>query len=133
MVQTITSITKLLLVIVQTTDTIENRRANYVEQIANGILSYRLNSLVLAGNAPFEGVGSSHGLTFNQADVSQVIAQMQPDKWAESLSALVLEIRRMVEFGITVDDALWATLNQFAKLTLVESTGNSRLGAGPAD
>jgi hypothetical protein len=35
--------------------------------------------------------------------------------------------------GITVDDALWATLNQFAKLTLVESTGNSRLGAGPAD
>jgi LDH2 family malate/lactate/ureidoglycolate dehydrogenase len=35
--------------------------------------------------------------------------------------------------GITVDDALWATLNQFAKLTLVESTGNSRLRAGPAD
>lgn len=87
-------------------DTIVNRRANYVEQIANGILSYRLNSLVLAGNAPFEGVGSSHGLTFNQADVSQVIAQMQPDKWAESLSALVLEIRRMVEFGVSEQELI---------------------------
>ena len=87
-------------------DTIVNRRSNYVEQIANGILSYRLNSLVLAGNAPFEGVGSSHGLTFNQADVSQVIAQMQPDKWAESLRALVLEVRRMVEFGVTEQELI---------------------------
>ena len=87
-------------------DTILNRRKDFVEQIANGILSYRLNSLVLAGNAPFEGVGSSHSFTFNQLDLTQVIAQTQPEKWAESLTTLVVEIRKIMEFGISEQELI---------------------------
>ena len=89
-----------------TPDTILNRRKDFVEQIANGILSYRLNSLVLAGNAPFEGVGSSHSFTFNQLDLTQVIAQTQPEKWAESLTTLVVEIRKIMEFGISEQELI---------------------------
>ena len=87
-------------------DTILNRRKDFVEQIANGILSYRLNSLVLDGNAPFEGVGSSHSFTFNQLDLTQVIAQTQPEKWAESLTTLVVEIRKIMEFGISEQELI---------------------------
>ena len=87
-------------------DTILNRRADFVEQLANGILSYRLNSLVLAGDAPFEGVGSSHNFTFNQLDLTQVIAQTQPEKWAESLTTLVVEIRKIMEFGISEQELI---------------------------
>ena len=106
-------------------DTIINRRSDYVEQIANGILSYRLNSLVLAGNAPFEGVGSSHSFTFNQLDLTQVIAQTQPENWADSLTTLVVEIRKIIEFGVSEQELIRevkATRNALVTAAQSEST-----------
>ncbi len=106
-------------------DTVLTRRSEYVEQIANDILAYRLNSLVLAGQAPFQGVSSSHSFTFEQIDVTQVVAQTEPEQWASSLETLVVEIRRMLAFGITEQElqrSISAMRNRLVTAAQSEST-----------
>ena len=82
-------------------DSIETRRANTLVQLANGILNYRLNSLVLAGNAPFEGAGAGHSVQFAAVELSQVVAQTTVENWSASLELLVNEVEKMKRFGVT--------------------------------
>lgn len=82
-------------------DTIETRRANTIVQLANGILNYRLSSLVLAGNAPFEGAGAGHSVQFSAVELSQLAAQTTVENWSDSLAVLVNEVEKMKRFGVT--------------------------------
>ena len=82
-------------------DTIETRRANTIVQLANGILNYRLSSLVLAGNAPFEGAGAGHSVQFSAVELSQLVAQTSIENWSNSLAVLVNEVEKIKRFGVT--------------------------------
>jgi zinc protease len=86
-------------------DSVNARRERYLQAVANGILNYRLQSLTLTGEAPFEGAQNTHFSLFDELEITSVQAVTSPQRWREALTALVVEIIKIQEYGVTWDEA----------------------------
>ena len=73
--------------------------------IANSVLNYRLSSKLLTGEASFENAYHAKFNLFERADISLSLVSTSPDRWRAALSELLVEIRKIQEFGVTWEEA----------------------------
>ncbi|USA38526.1 M16 family metallopeptidase [Pelagerythrobacter marinus] len=82
-------------------DTLARRRANFLRDLGNSIVSRRLSRMVDEGEAPFLAGSLA---SYSQRDIVDGVAvrvRSEEGKWQESLAAADVEIRRALEFGFT--------------------------------
>ncbi len=80
-------------------DTIANRRANVTRQIAQAMLNLRYEEAVKEPETPFlqAQAGDAGGMRVFEGGDLTVISR--PDAWQEALTAAILELREVLEFG----------------------------------
>ena len=86
-------------------DSVGQRRDEYLRLIANSVLNYRLSSKLLTGEASFENAYHAKFNLFERADISLSLVSTSPDRWRDALSELLVEIRKIQEFGVTWEEA----------------------------
>ena len=82
-------------------DTRENRIRQIREQLGLQIINRRLERLANSDSPPFIGGGAVQHHQGQRAEVAQIIAVSQPDRWGAALAAIEQEQRKVVEHGFT--------------------------------
>lgn len=87
------------------TRTVADFRADLVSRFARFLLNRRLETAVQEGAAPFQSAALSRDPFPGGWESRDAEATSEPEKWAESLQALVREVRRVHLHGFTDDEA----------------------------
>ncbi|HET9427999.1 MAG TPA: insulinase family protein [Allosphingosinicella sp.] len=82
-------------------DTRESRMRQIREQLGLQIINRRLERLAASDAPPFIGGGAVQHHQGQRAEVAQIIAVSQPERWAAALAAIEQEQRKVVEHGFT--------------------------------
>ena len=82
-------------------DTRENRIRQIREQLGLQIINRRLERLANSDSPPLIGGGAVQHHQGQRAEVAQIIAVSQPDRWGAALAAIEQEQRKVVEHGFT--------------------------------
>ena len=82
-------------------DTSESRLRKIREQLGLQIINRRLERLAASDSPPFIGGGAVQHDQGQRAEVAQIIAVSQPDRWNAALAAIEQEQRKVVEHGFT--------------------------------
>jgi len=82
-------------------DTAANRKASFIENLGNRILSRRLAKLARSGEAAFLSASSSSSNVYDVRTISTLSMSTQPDDWASALSDGEQALRQAYEYGFT--------------------------------
>jgi len=82
-------------------DTADNRKASFIENLGNRILSRRLAKLARTGEAAFLSASSSSSTAYDVRSISTLSMSAQPDNWASALSQGEQALRRAYDYGFT--------------------------------
>ena len=96
-------------------DTADNRRAAFIENLGNRILSRRLAKIARSGEAAFINASASSSSIYEVRGLSTLSMGMQPENWAEALAQGEQALRQAYEFG-------------FSQAELDEQIANTRKG-----
>jgi len=76
-------------------------RQEQVENLSQWIVNRRINDLIRKGGAPFRSANVDSADFFNEAEVSSVDANGEPQDWNKMLDASIAEISRALDRGIS--------------------------------
>ncbi|WP_435547766.1 M16 family metallopeptidase [Desulfobacterium sp. N47] len=82
-------------------ETSKVRRKRFIADIADKIVSNRLDAMVTKNKAPFTSASISSGSFLNQIQYAGISADCSPENWEKSLSAIEQTLRGALENGFT--------------------------------
>ncbi|HTS51717.1 MAG TPA: insulinase family protein [Burkholderiales bacterium] len=82
-------------------DTRASREHDILLYLANGVVSRRLASLALNGNASFINGSAQVNDLLRFARIGSVSMECKPDQWRQALATAEQELRRALEYGFT--------------------------------
>ncbi|MCU0780236.1 MAG: insulinase family protein [Akkermansiaceae bacterium] len=92
-------------------DTAAKRVADMPLEVANSMLSRRIDRLAKREGAPILGGGADRDEMFAFAELGSVQLMVADDKWREAVPLLEQEFRRVIEHGFTDDELAEARAN----------------------
>ena len=92
-------------------DTIAKRVSRIRLELANAILSRRLELIARDDDAPFSRVFAGSGEWYDFLRNTYVEARTTPEQWEDALRVLESELRRALEHGFLDSELAWATAN----------------------
>ncbi len=102
------------------TDTVEELRIETIEGLISSAMSRRLAKLVTEGAVPFRSADAGIMPLFGEMTLTQSEAECEPELWDESMTALLIELKRAYKYGFTeqeledVKAEMLSMLNMFA-------------------
>jgi zinc protease len=109
-------------------DTVENRLKYLPLQVANAILSRRLDILSKTEDSPIKGGSANLSYWLDAIESESVSVSPEAGKWPESVAIMEQELRRALEFGFTqaeVDEITAKMLNAAEEAAKSASTRKS--------
>ncbi|AKM07009.1 M16 family metallopeptidase [Pelagerythrobacter marensis] len=82
-------------------DTLARRKAKFLRNLGNSIVTRRLSRMVDEGRAPFLSGSLANYSQRDIVDGAAVRVRSEEGKWQESLAAADVEVRRALQFGFT--------------------------------
>ncbi|MFI4934053.1 MAG: M16 family metallopeptidase [Caulobacterales bacterium] len=107
-------------------DTIAKRRREWIDRLGLQVLNRRMATLARDQNPPFISAGAFRGAQLRTDEITGVIVNTQPDKWAEGLAAAEAEQRRLVQYGVRPDELAREITEQEASLKLAAAGAATR-------
>ncbi|MGF1485334.1 MAG: M16 family metallopeptidase [Opitutales bacterium] len=110
-------------------DTFGLRRKQLYEEVANFIVSRRLERLALSADAPFKA-GTSYRFSYlNFFKMSGLEMTTQPERWSETVAVAEQELRRALLYGFTeaeIEEARRAILQRYQQAVREAPSRKSR-------
>ncbi len=97
-------------------------RTELIDQLAQRLLTHRLDVRSFSGDASYSDSGAYFGNVFGGMWIAQLVAVGKPDQWRDLLADVVMEISRARQFGFT--DAELTLVKEFL-LTEARSLADS--------
>jgi zinc protease len=87
-----------------TPDGPQRRARETVEGLALAVLNRRLERLSRSDHPPFLSAGAGSEPVFRSADVTSLRATTSPETWRAGVTAIIAEVRRLVDFGVLPEE-----------------------------
>jgi zinc protease len=110
-------------------DSYESRKRQLMEDIANRMVTYRLDKLLMKPDTPFTSASISSGFFLNKIKYSGITADCDPKNWKKSLSVIEQILRQALIFGFAqpelerVQKDLLSELQEAVKKTSTRDSG----------
>jgi zinc protease len=82
-------------------DTRAERTESLIRSLGSTVFNRRLQRISRSAQPPFISAGAFVGGYFNSAEITSIEATASPGRWAEALSAVIAEQRRIAQFGVS--------------------------------
>ncbi len=82
-------------------DSHDLRKKRLLEDIANRMVTYRLDTLIRKPGTPFTSASISSGIFLLQVKYANITADCNPENWEKSLSLIEQTLRKALKFGFT--------------------------------
>lgn len=80
------------------------RRRDLIRNLGLAVLNRRYSAITRSPNPPFLGAGAGQFDQDNAADIALIGVAAEPGRWAQALSAVEREQRRLVQYGVRQDE-----------------------------
>jgi zinc protease len=85
-------------------DSYDVRKKQLIEDIANRMVKYRLDTLIQKPGTPFTSASISSGIFLRQVKYANITADCNPENWEQSLSIIEQTLRQALIFGFTTSE-----------------------------
>jgi len=85
-------------------DSYDFRKKQLIENIANRMVKYRLDTLIQKPETPFTSASISSGIFLRQVKYADITADCDPKNWEKSLSLIEQTLRQASVFGFTASE-----------------------------
>ncbi|MDH3356091.1 MAG: insulinase family protein [Desulfobacteraceae bacterium] len=85
-------------------DSYDFRQKELIENIANRMVKYRLDTLIQKPGTPFTSASISSGIFLRQVKYADITADCNPENWEKSLSLIEQTLRQALIFGFTTSE-----------------------------
>jgi len=85
-------------------DSYDVRKKELIEDIANRMVKYRLDTLIQKPGTPFTSASISSGTFLRQVKYADITADCNPENWEKSLSLIEQTLRQALIFGFTTSE-----------------------------
>jgi len=85
-------------------DSYDVRKKELIEDIANQMVKYRLDTLIQKPETPFTSASISSGIFLRQVKYADITADCNPENWEKSLSLIEQTLRQALIFGFTTSE-----------------------------
>ncbi|HUT43776.1 MAG TPA: insulinase family protein, partial [Desulfobacterales bacterium] len=85
-------------------DSYDVRKKQLIEEIANRMVRYRLETLIQKPGTPFTSASISSGIFLRQIKYADITADCNPENWEKSLSLIEQTLRQALIFGFTTSE-----------------------------
>jgi zinc protease len=85
-------------------DSYDVRKKQLIEDIANRMVKYRLDTLTQKPGTPFTSASISSGIFLRQVKYANITADCNPENWEQSLSIIEQTLRQALIFGFTTSE-----------------------------
>jgi len=85
-------------------DSYDVRKKELIEDIANRMVKYRLDSLIQNPGTPFTSASISSGIFLRQFKYADITADCNPENWEKALSLVEQTLRQTLIFGFTTSE-----------------------------
>jgi zinc protease len=113
-------------------DTQANRKANFIDNIGNRILSRRLGELSRTTQAPFIGASAGTNGVFDAVKISTLSIQPEKGKWDQALKGAEPLLRQALQYGFSQAELDEQILNTKKSLEVAVQTAPTRRTPGLA-
>ncbi|MBW2602700.1 MAG: insulinase family protein [Deltaproteobacteria bacterium] len=85
-------------------DSYDVRKKQLIEDIANRMVKYRLDTLIQKPGTPFTSASISSGIFLRQVKYAGITADCNPENWEKSLLLIEQTLRQALTFGFTTSE-----------------------------
>jgi zinc protease len=85
-------------------DSHDVRKKQLIENIANRMVTYRLDTLIQKPGTPFTSASINSGIFLRQVKCADITADSNPENWEKSLSLIEQTLRQALIFGFTTSE-----------------------------
>jgi len=85
-------------------DSYDVRKKALIEDIANRMVKYRLDTLIQNPETPFTSASISSGIFLRQVKYADITADCNPENWEKALSLVEQTLRQALMFGFTTPE-----------------------------
>lgn len=85
-------------------DSYDIRKKQLIENIANRMVKYRLDTLIQKPETPFTSASINSGIFLRQVKYADITADCNPENWEKSLSLIEQTLRQALMFGFTTSE-----------------------------
>ena len=85
-------------------DSYDFRKKQLIEDIANRMVRYRLDTLIQKPGTPFTSASINSGIFLRQVKYADITADCNPENWEKSLSLIEQTLRQALIFGFTTSE-----------------------------
>ena len=85
-------------------DSYDVRKKELIEDIANRMVKYRLDTLIQKPGTPFTSASISSGIFLRQVKYADITADCNPENWEKALSLVEQTLRQALIFGFTTSE-----------------------------
>ncbi|HEY3798352.1 MAG TPA: insulinase family protein [Caulobacteraceae bacterium] len=85
-------------------DSVSRQKRQLIEQLGLAVLNRRFATLARDQNPPFIAAGAFRGDQLHAQQLTGVLVDVQPGRWADGLGAVETEVRRAVQYGVRPDE-----------------------------
>lgn len=85
-------------------DSYDIRKNELIEDIANRMVKYRLDTLIQKPGTPFTSASINSGIFLRQVKYADISADCNPENWEKSLSLIEQTLRQALIFGFTTSE-----------------------------
>jgi zinc protease len=97
-------------------DSYDVRKKQLIEEIANRMVRYRLDTLIQKPETPFTSASISSGIFLRQVKYADITADCNPENWEKSLSLIEQTLRQALIFGFTTSELARVKKDLLSKL-----------------
>lgn len=90
--------------ILSMSDSYDVRKKQLIENIANRMVKYRLDTLIQKPGTPFTSASINSGIFLRQVKYADITADCNPENWEKSLSLIEQTLRQALIFGFTTSE-----------------------------
>ena len=85
-------------------DSYDVRKKELIEDIADRMVRYRLDTLIQKPGTPFTSASIDSGIFLRQVKYAEITADCNPENWGKSLSLIEQTLRQALIFGFTTSE-----------------------------
>jgi len=107
-------------------DSHDFRKRQLLEDIANRMITYRLDTLIRKPDAPFTSASISSGIFLSQVKYANITADSSPENWKRSLSLIEQILRKALIFGFTESELARVKKDLLSELDIAVKQSSTR-------
>jgi zinc protease len=85
-------------------DSYDFRKKQLIDNIANRMVKYRLDTLIQEPETPFTSASISSGIFLREVKYAEITADCNPENWEKSLARIEQTLRQALIFGFTTSE-----------------------------